>query len=105
MAKKPLILEKKSVDKRKKITQSFRTTTEEDEIITEKAKQAKLTKSQYMVNSSLECVIQVIPEGTEILAAVQDAKNLIREFPRTTMAIDADAMFSKVISRLHSVIS
>ncbi|WP_094607187.1 hypothetical protein SPSIL_058060 [Sporomusa silvacetica DSM 10669] len=105
MSKKQPIWEKKTVDKRKSKVTSIRMDSETDVLISEKAKELDITRNEFIITSCLQNTIRVIPEGKEILEAVQDAKTLIREFPLTTTAKEADAMFSKVICRLYTAIS
>ncbi|GBG56594.1 hypothetical protein SPFL3102_00406 [Sporomusaceae bacterium FL31] len=106
MSKKQPLWKKKSDNKPKNVITSIRTTVEVDEIITQKAKQSgSKNKTDFIVNSCLQNTILVIPEGKEILAAVQEARTLIRDFCQTDKTKDADLMFSKVINRLYCVIS
>ncbi len=105
MAKKERIYESKT-DKRKTKNLSIRTTEEVAAEIDKKAEEAKLNRNDFICLACQQCNIIVIPEGQEILQAVQETRNLIRTLQVQAASVnEADAVLGKVILRLRDSIS
>ena len=95
---------KDTVDTRKTRSISIRMTESLAQEIDDKIKLSGKTRNDFICEACQNCQIVIIPEGQQILQAIQESRNILREIRHIEGTKEINVLLGEVVIRVKNIL-